>query len=128
MAAARREMRAAVQLMGELDRAGQSERFGPVVLYVLLTQDDEALREFGAALRREARRGPGIPVQHVARTLHTRCSTAARFAGRRGFARAPHRSPARLRRLDARCDLTNDRATSSLQEYQAMRTVYRARP
>ena len=46
---------AAVQLMGELDRAGQSERFGPVVLYVLLTQDDEALREFGAALRRVAR-------------------------------------------------------------------------
>ena len=56
MAAARREMRVAletaVRLMGELDRAGQSERFGPVVLYVLLTQDEEALREFGAALRR----------------------------------------------------------------------------
>ena len=62
MAAARREMRtaleAAVQLMGELDRAGQSERFAVVVLYVLRTQDEETLREFGAALRREVR-GPG---------------------------------------------------------------------
>ncbi len=62
MAAARREMRtaleAAVRLMGELDRAGQSERFAVVVLYVLRTQDEETLREFGAALRREVR-GPG---------------------------------------------------------------------
>ena len=62
MAAARREMRealeTAVRLMGELDRAGQSERFAVVVLYVLRTQDEETLREFGAALRREVR-GPG---------------------------------------------------------------------
>ena len=62
MAAARREMRVALetaaQLMGELDREGQSERFGPVVLYVLRTQDTETLRKFGAALRREVR-GPG---------------------------------------------------------------------
>ena len=62
MAAARREVRAAletaVRLMGELDRAGQSERFAVVVLYVLRTQDEETLREFGTALRREVR-GPG---------------------------------------------------------------------
>ena len=62
MAAARHDVRTALataaQLMGELDRAGQSERFGPVVLYVLRTQDTETLREFGAALRREVR-GPG---------------------------------------------------------------------
>ncbi len=67
MAAARREVRAAlarealartVRLMGELHRAGQGERIGPVVLYVIGTQDNETLREFDAALRREVP-GPG---------------------------------------------------------------------
>ena len=62
MAAARREVREAlaraVRLMGELHRAGQGERFGPVVLYVTRTQDNETLREFFAALRREVP-GPG---------------------------------------------------------------------
>ena len=62
LAAPRRKVRAAlaraVQLMGELGRAGQSERFGPVVLYVIHTQDDETLREFEMALQREVR-GPG---------------------------------------------------------------------
>ena len=62
MAAARREVRTALarvaRLMGELDRAGQGERFRAVVLYVLHTQDNETLREFDAALRREVR-GPG---------------------------------------------------------------------
>ncbi len=67
MAAAGREVRAAlarealartVRLMGELHRAGQGERIGPVVLYVIGTQDNETLREFDAALRREVP-GPG---------------------------------------------------------------------
>ena len=67
MAAAGREVRGAlaraalartVRLMGELHRAGQGERIGPVVLYVIGTQDNETLREFFAALRREVP-GPG---------------------------------------------------------------------
>ena len=77
MAAARRELRGAlarealartVRLMGELDRAGQGERFRAVVFYVLHTQDKETLREFFAALRREVR-GPGGDVMTYAEEL-----------------------------------------------------------
>ena len=77
MAAARRELREAlarealartVRLMGELDRAGQGERFRAVVFYVLHTQDKETLREFFAALRREVR-GPGGDMMTYAEEL-----------------------------------------------------------
>ena len=77
MAAARRELREAlarealartVRLMGELDRAGQGERFRAVVFYVLRTQDKETLREFFAALRREVR-GPGGDMMTYAEEL-----------------------------------------------------------
>ena len=57
-----------VQLMGELDRAGQGERFRAVVFYVLHTQDKETLREFFAALRREVR-GPGGDMMTYAEEL-----------------------------------------------------------
>ena len=72
MAAARHEVRAAlemaVQLMRELDRAGQGERFRAVVFYVLHTQDKETLREFFAALRREVP-GPGGDMMTYAEEL-----------------------------------------------------------
>ena len=72
MAAARHDVRTAlataVQLMRELDRAGQGERFAVVMFYVLHTQDRETLREFGAALRREVR-GPGGDMMTYAQEL-----------------------------------------------------------
>ena len=72
MAAARHQVREAlertVQIMGELDRAGQGERFRAVVFYVLHTQDKETLREFFAALRREVP-GPGGDMMTYAEEL-----------------------------------------------------------
>ena len=75
MAAARRrasQVRAALlmatQTMGELARSGQIEPFGAIVRYVITTQNQETVREFGEALRRHVP-GPGGDMKTYAEEL-----------------------------------------------------------
>ena len=75
MAAARRRVsqgRAALlmaaQYMGELARSGRIELFGAIVRYVITTQDQQTVGEFGEALRRHVP-GPGGDMKTYAEEL-----------------------------------------------------------
>ncbi len=54
--------------MGELDRAGQSDLFVPVVRYVIETQEEGTVKGFGEALRRQIP-GPGGDMKTYAEVL-----------------------------------------------------------
>ncbi len=94
MAAARHDVRAALevaaQLMGELDRAGQSDLFVPVVRYVIETQEEETVKGFGEALRRQIP-GPGGDMKTYAEVLIQEGHREGRQEGHREGRQEGHR-------------------------------------